>query len=279
MAITSIKTGSSFTNLQKFDNAVASNPPLMAAPTATDGGTGSTVSVAFTTVTGATSYGVLSSPGSFTATGTSSPLTVSGLTSGTAYTFQVRGVNSTSTGPYSTASNSVTPAVPSSYESIATATPSGSNTVSFTSIPSTYKHLQIRINALTSSGGGSFRGTFNGDTTAANYIGHYLDGLGSSVVAGANSGVGWLSFGLTYGGMVSTYANVAIIDIIDYASTTKNKTMRSFSGADNNASGGSVDLVSGLWMSTSAINRIDVVTGSGTYQSGSVVSLYGIKGA
>lgn len=164
------------------------------------------------------------------------------------------------------------------YESIATATPSGTSTVSFTSIPSTYKHLQIRISAITSASGGSFRGTFNGDTTSANYIGHYLDGLGSSVVAGSNSGVGWMSFGLTYAGMVTTYPNVSIVDIHDYASTSKNKTVRSFAGSDENGAG-SVDLVSGLWISTSAINRVDVVTGSGTFQTGSRVSLYGIKGA
>jgi hypothetical protein len=169
--------------------------------------------------------------------------------------------------------------VTGAYESIDTDTPSGTATVSFTSIPATYKHLQIRISALTSSGGGSFRGTLNGDTTSANYIGQYLDGTGSSVFAGTNSGVGWMSLGMTYNGMVTTYPNVTIIDIIDYASTTKYKTVRSFAGADNNASGGSVDLVSGLWMSTSAVNRVDIVTGSGQYQTGSTVSLYGIKGA
>jgi hypothetical protein len=169
---------------------------------------------------------------------------------------------------------------PSSFYNIATATPSGTNTVSFTSIPSTYKSLQIRINALTSSAGGSIRGTLNGDTTVANYIGHYLDGLASSgtVVAGANSGVGWMSMGLTYAGMVTTYPNVTIIDIIDYASTSKNKTVRSFAGADNNgSSSGSVGLVSGLWMSTSAVNRVDITAGSGNYQTGTTIALYGVN--
>ena len=165
-----------------------------------------------------------------------------------------------------------------SYESIATATPSGTNTVSFTSIPSTYTSLQIRISLITNTGGGSLRGNFNNDTTSANYIGHYLVGNGSSVFAGSNSGVGWLAMGFIYNGMITTYPNVTIIDIHDYASTTKNKTVRVFSGADANGSGAS-DLISGLWMSTSAINRIDLVTGSGQYQTGSTVSLYGIKGA
>ena len=84
--------------------------------TATAGNT--TASVVFTVPTytgkgGAVTYRVLSTPGSITATGSSSPITVSGLTNGISYTFQVRtetsyGVNS----PYSAASNSVTPVAP-----------------------------------------------------------------------------------------------------------------------------------------------------------------------
>lgn len=169
--------------------------------------------------------------------------------------------------------------VTGAYESIATATPSGTATVSFTSIPSTFKHLQIRVSLITNTGGGSLRGNFNNDSTSANYIGHYLTGDGTSVLAGTNSGVGWMAMGFVYTGMITTYPNVTVIDIHDYASTTKYKTMRAFSGQNQNSSGSALDLISGLWMSTSAINRIDLVTGSGQYQTGSTVSLYGIKGA
>lgn len=57
----------------------------------------------------ATTFTALSNPGSITGTGSSSPITVSGLTGGTAYTFTVRGSNATGSGEYSAASNSVTP--------------------------------------------------------------------------------------------------------------------------------------------------------------------------
>jgi hypothetical protein len=73
------------------------------------------VSVAFTAPTFAgipatiTSYTVTSSPGGLTGTGASSPITVSGLTEGTPYTFTVRATNASGTGPASAASNSVTP--------------------------------------------------------------------------------------------------------------------------------------------------------------------------
>ena len=56
-----------------------------------------------------TSYTVISSPGGITGTGASSPVTVSGLTNGTAYTFTVVATNAYGTGPASAASNSVTP--------------------------------------------------------------------------------------------------------------------------------------------------------------------------
>jgi hypothetical protein len=59
-----------------------------------------------------TQYTATSSPGGFMATGTTSPLTVKGLTTGTSYTFTVTATNSIDTGPPSSASNSVTPFIP-----------------------------------------------------------------------------------------------------------------------------------------------------------------------
>jgi hypothetical protein len=56
-----------------------------------------------------TGYTVTSNPGSIKAEGPGSPITVKGLTNGTAYTFTVTATNRIGTGPPSSASNPVTP--------------------------------------------------------------------------------------------------------------------------------------------------------------------------
>jgi len=274
---------------QQTTDALAGLIPLPYTPTigtATDGGTGTTVSVAFTpnaTVPPGTSYTALSSPGSITASGSASPITVSGLTSGTAYTFQVRASNATGNSAYSAASNSVTPVVPSSYESIATATGTGSSgTISFTSIPSTYTHLQVRILGRSDAAflGGRATLRMNNDS-GANYASHVLTGIGTGAGVAAAGNASATSIDYIYIVGASATANImsaGVIDIHDYASTTKNKTVRILSGEDRN-SVGRVGVASGLWQSTTAVNRLDIITTSGNWTTASTFALYGIKGA
>jgi hypothetical protein len=160
----------------------------------------------------------------------------------------------------------------SSFESIATVT-TGAGDVSFTSIPSTYKHLQLRYSIVTTNAAGVLGLRFNSDT-GNNYVFHKLYGDGTNAGAAGYAATSYM--GIDYQGFVATYPNVGIIDFVDYASTTKNKTVRSLSGADKNAAGGNVKLSSGLWMSTAAITQIDTALQSGN----TTVSwaLYGIKG-
>ncbi len=170
----------------------------------------------------------------------------------------------------------------SSYESIATATGTGSNTtITFSSIPSTYKHLQIRYIAQRTTGAGNqtLRVTFNSDSTTT-YDYHRLQGDGAAASA---AGTATAAFGLIVPGAGNNSTNitgVGIIDIHDYASTTKNKTTRYFSGYDsNNTEGGIASLGSFLWRSTSAITQIDVKFSADNFATSSTFALYGIKGA
>ncbi len=164
-----------------------------------------------------------------------------------------------------------------SFESIATISPSSAS-VSFTSIPSTYKHLQLRYLARVTSAItlGDINIRFNNDT-GSNYAWHFLRGSGAAVSVSAGTSTTSIQANDVLTGASST-ANVfavGIIDINDYASATTNKTARLFTGNDQNGSG-YVSLSSGLWMNTAAINRIDITQ---TFASSSTFALYGIKGA
>jgi hypothetical protein len=170
-----------------------------------------------------------------------------------------------------------------SFESIATATGTGSSgTITFSSIPSTYKHLQIRLIANNNSGSFSLRMRLNGDT-GTNYAHHVLEGGGSSAYAyGAASANAILYVGSAIGGggSGSNFFAPSIIDIHDYASTTKNKTVRTFNGHDTNGATDAqqIRLTSGLWMNTAAVNSISIIDASANFTTTSVFSLYGIKG-
>jgi len=164
----------------------------------------------------------------------------------------------------------------SSYESIATATATGSQSaLTFSSIPSTYKHLQIRGINRTAAGGG-VNLTINSDT-GANYAQHRLEGNGTTA-----SAAGFASQNNIPVSSNSTAADtmaVSIMDILDYGSTSKYKTFRVFRGFDANGSG-SVIITSGLWMNTNAITSITLTNASANnFDSTTTFALYGIKEA
>lgn len=164
----------------------------------------------------------------------------------------------------------------SSFESISSASGTGSSgTITLSSIPSTFKHLQLRIAVFASAGSCSIR--VNGDS-GSNYARHVLRGTGSAATSfGVASTTEAAS--LFPGGISSTYADVAIIDILDYGSTSKYKTFRILSGQDFGTSSGYLEMTSGLWMSTSAITSISVINASQNWTTNTKVSLYGIKEA
>lgn len=271
------------------DSSAAASATATTVPQAPTIGTATAgdVSATVTYTAGATggkavsAYTATSSPGSLTGTG-ASPITVSGLTNGTAYTFTVTATNANGTSTTSAASNSVTPELPPSFESIATFTPNGTQTVSFTSIPSTYKSLQLRV-SLVGSGNNSTFLRMNNDT-GSNYIWHNISAGYSSGTAvktlGGSTGTDLIALsGAAYASADPTYPTVFIVDIAEYASTSKLKTTRSIVGTNrNNTANSEISILSGTWRSTSAINRVDFFfNGATAFNSGSTVALYGVK--
>lgn len=183
--------------------------------------------------------------------------------------------------------SSQTAATLSSFESIATATGTGSsNTITFSSIPSGYSALQIRFIGKSTQTGTAARYIanlrFNSDT-GSNYASHTLRGDGNSVSAtGAATQTNIIIYQIP--NSATAYANmhtVGIIDIIDYTSTAKAKTIRVASGLDLNtatASNNVINLSSGLWYATpAAITSISIVVPTGSWTTTSSFALYGVK--
>ena len=174
--------------------------------------------------------------------------------------------------------------VTNSYESIATVTvgAGGSSTITFSSIPSTYKHLQIRYIGRDNRAVNrdSFYIKFN-SSSGNTYWQHGLYGDGSS--AGAfNSGAALSSIEIgdvTGSSAGASMFGAGVIDVLDYASTNKNKTIRSLTGADINGSGGGLDFWSGMWTDTTAVNEVNLIARSTfSFVQYSQFALYGIKG-
>jgi hypothetical protein len=176
-------------------------------------------------------------------------------------------------------------AVPSSYESIATVTvgSGGSANVEFTSIPSTYTHLQLRwiARGADASNNRNCNINFNSDT-GSNYAFHTLAGDGSSASSSATTTTtGFLGQRMPAASATASIFGAAVIDILDYTNTNKYKTARIVSSFDDNGGtfGGIVRFISGLWMNTNAITSIKLQMNVGNIAQYSQFALYGIKGA
>lgn len=171
---------------------------------------------------------------------------------------------------------------PPGFESIATVTGTGSSsTITFSSIPSGFRHLQIRGIAQSASSGtdGAMRLQINSDT-GTNYSEHYLQGDGSTVSSfgTANNSYIYVARPIRNSSYPST-VGVFIIDILNYTSTSQFKTIRSLSGNDINGAGLLIQH-SGNWRSTSAITSISLYDPSSiNYTTNTIVALYGIKEA
>jgi hypothetical protein len=247
-------------------------------------------SITFTPVSSAgvdTSYTALSTPGSFTATGVSSPITVTGLTAGTSYTFQVRANNSGGSSNYSSASNSITALSAGSYYSIASQTVSAVASVTFSSIPQTYKHLELRWYSLTTNAANGVISLRFNSISSANYESYYGYATGGS---GTTSGRG--STGQTAINIMSDFSGTAtsstnsysgIVNINDYTLASRTKSVIHVSGkvgADATNSeiswgGGTINpATSGA---LAAITQLVIVPLNASTMTGTF-ELYGIEG-
>ena len=179
------------------------------------------------------------------------------------------------------------------FESIATTVVGvgGTTTISFADIPSTYKHLQIRVLGR-STGAYTYSSLYvranSVNTTKYSY--HSLYGIGdggggTSTGRGSGSDTAWVAQNISGDTATANNFGSVIVDILDYANTNKYKVMRSLGGYDNNGSGspiGTISLNSGAFFgstgsSTEAIDSITLLT-DGDFKQYTHAALYGIKG-
>ena len=258
--------------------------------TATDGGTGTTATVTYTAPTwagktsGSVTYTATSSPGGFTGTG-SSPITVSGLTIGTAYTFTVTATTSYGvTGPASAASNSVTPANPitPSMEQIALVTTTATTSFSFTSIPQTYKHLIVRFSGMrvTTAGNSEYLQVRYNSVTSNTYIQYYSHEFGTSI----SNGVSYAGRNTSGAAAIASKASANSNNsgscefiVMNYTDTTRGQQFR-FNSWGNFSNTGRTGLgASANELTPVAVNAL-TFTSPSNFIAGGKIALYGVKG-
>ena len=150
----------------------------------------------------------------------------------------------------------------------------GASSITFSNIPSTYTHLQVRGISMHPSADG-LCGRINGDT-GTNYTYHEIYGNGSTAAAQAETAKTAL---LEFGGSPNTTSpGTYIIDILDYANTNKYKTVRTLAGVDTNG-GGTIRLVSQLWLNSNAITSIRFYGSTYNLSQYTQFALYGVKSA
>lgn len=169
--------------------------------------------------------------------------------------------------------------MPSTYTPIATTTlGSSTQTVTFSSIPSTYTDLICVLNpAATSDAGSAIRMRINGDTSS-NYSVTYLQGLGSSANSARESGT-MMALGYQIG-IYTGIKSIYLLHFMNYSNSSVYKTILMRSNNSNDGTSANV----GLWQSTSAINEISFRVGNydsptSNWAANSMFTLYGIKAA
>lgn len=150
----------------------------------------------------------------------------------------------------------------------------GSATIDFTSIPSTYTDLLLKISGrltyVATAVGIQF--SFNGQAAGTSITGRTIQG------AGSGTPVSYSAWQPNINGASATSNTFASVNIyIPNYTSSSNKLVSSESVQENNGTTAYAEMHSALWSNTSAINRITITPNSGSFVEHSTAYLYGIK--
>jgi hypothetical protein len=160
--------------------------------------------------------------------------------------------------------------MPSTYEPIATTTlSSATNTVNFTSIPSTYTDLVLVCNIKGTGTGTAINLQFNSDT-GSNYSTTFLAGISSSPATAKTTNAANISTAYATANYNGVWGQM-VMQIQNYKNTTTFKSVLIRSGQGNGETVANI----GLWRNTNAITTINLPSVD-NYDIGSTFTLYGI---
>ena len=156
--------------------------------------------------------------------------------------------------------------------------------VTFSSIPQTYEHLQLRYTLALAATNNTYQRLYLGDgsaDTGANYSQHVMYGHDSTTPAawsGTASSHG-IYLGQAPGSPDRAWSGPTIVDILDYVNTNKNTTAMVLNwdgGTESNAD--YVQFASGLWDDTAAVDTILINNRyANNFLRGSEFTLYGLN--
>jgi hypothetical protein len=151
----------------------------------------------------------------------------------------------------------------------------GQAAIDFTSIPTTYTDLVLKLSLRQSTGSVGYATVkFNNSSTGFTY--RSLEGDGSTAKS-FNGSVGAIGVIEPSNYTASTFASFDIY-IPNYAGST-NKSYSADSATENNSTLAYSDLIAGLWSNTAAINQITIQDLSGNLVQYSTAYLYGVSNA
>jgi hypothetical protein len=283
ITVTGLSNGTGYTFTVTATNAVGTGPASAAsnsvtpigvpgAPTigtATRGDAQATVSFTAPASNGGSaisSYTATSSPGGFTGTGTSSPITVTGLSNGTSYTFTVSATNAVGTGPASAASNSVTPSTLPGAPTIGTAAGgNGRATVSFTA-PTNNGGSTITGYRVTSTPGSV---TATGSTSPITITG-LNNGTSYTFTVAAENANGYGAESSASNAATPSKANQATLTVTGPASGTYGEKLTPTASGGSGTGAVSFSVVSGSTACTMGVGEdsgeLVITSGTGTCQ-------------
>ena len=176
--------------------------------------------------------------------------------------------------------------MPNTFQLIASSTvgAGGAASIDFTSIPSTYTDLVLKVSGRSSASYTRrvLQLTMNGSSSSSDYSDRYLYGSGSAAGSGADN-VGSQPYILVWDlnaatSTANTFGNIDIY-IPNYASTTTYKSVSADGASEDNATTIYMGLTAGLYLQNTAITSLSLKTDSGNFVQYSTAYLYGVKNA